>query len=146
MADISITPANVVRGGTSADVVNRAYNAGATVTAGQAVYLDTAASPMAWKLAQCDGTSIESGYGDGVEFGIALHAASSGQPLAVQTDGTITIGGTVVATTEYVVSATAGGICPAADLASTNKYTRIGYGTTTAIIAIHKRASNVAKA
>ena len=146
MADLTITATSVVRGGTSTDVVNRSYNAGATVTAGQVVYLDTAASPMTWKLAQSDGTAIQSGYGDGVEFGIALHGAASGQPLAVQTEGTITIGATIVATTEYIVSAAAGGICPAADLASTQYYTRLGYGQSTTVLALHKRASNVTKA
>jgi len=50
-------------------------------------------------------------------IGIALNAASLGQPLRVQTAGVISIGGTVVLATIYILGA-AGGIAPAADLAS----------------------------
>ena len=130
MSDISITAANVVRVGGS---VNKNYNAGETTTAGQSVYLKTTDSK--WYKAQADGTAEEAGGGTIV--GVALHAASAGQPLAVQTDGTITIGGTVVAGTVYVVATTAGGIAPIADLASTNRVTIIGYGTSTSVIAIN---------
>lgn len=137
MADITITAANCVR---VAGSVNKNYNAGASITAGQSVYLKT--SDSTWRLAQADGTAEEAGSGTIV--GVALHAAASGQPLAVQTDGTITIGGTVVAGTIYVVATTAGGIAPWADLATTNKVTVLGYATTSAIIAINPIITGVA--
>lgn len=126
MADISITAANVVPG-TSATQVQG--TAGATITAGQAVYYDSASS-LTWKLAQADGTALESG--SGTQYGIALCGASSGQPFVVDTVDTngITIGGTTVVGTIYCVSATAGGICPWADLASTNYVTVLGVGKT----------------
>lgn len=138
MADISITAANVAKG-TGAVVVNN-YPAGESVTAGQVVYLKS--SDSKWYKAQADGTSEESGYG--VQRGIALHASAANQPLVVQTAGLITIGATVVAATEYVVSATAGGIAPHADLASTNKYTRVGYATTSAILMVEMNPTGVA--
>lgn len=64
--------------------------------------------------------------------GIALHGASSGQPLRIQTGGTITIGATTVKGTTYIVSATAGGIAPYSDLANGWYRTIIGVATDTA--------------
>lgn len=124
MANLSITAASVqLVSGT----VQTSYKAGEAVTAGQAVYLDTAASPNSWKLCQCDGTAIEATFG-----GVALHTAATGQPLAVLTPGgVVTIGATVVTGTVYVVSATYGALCPWADLVSTNKVSLVGYANTT---------------
>jgi len=125
-SDISVTAANVVW--VSGKIV-RDNNAGTTITAGQVVYL-TAANK--WALAQCDGTAIEAGTDTTV--GIALHAALSGQPLAVQTEGVVTIGGTVTVGQVYCISATAGGVAPYADLVSTNKLYVLGVGITSANI------------
>jgi hypothetical protein len=78
-------------------------------------------------LAQSDGTAAEA---DAV--GIALHAAGSGQPLSYAATGSvINIGATTAKTTTYVVSATAGGVAPQADLVSTNKIVRLGHATAT---------------
>lgn len=106
--------------------VRRDKNAGETITAGQCVYLKS--STDEWMKAQADGTAEEAG--SGVDLGIALHASLDGQPLAVQTSGTITIGATPTVGVMYCVSATAGGICPQADLVSTNKISFIGQGAT----------------
>lgn len=125
MADLSITAANVVKG--TGAVPDASKVAGETVTAGQTVYLK--ASDNRWWKSQADATSTEA-----AASGIALNGASAGQPLVVQTAGEITIGATVAVGGVYVVSATAGGIAPVADLASTNYLTVIGYGKTTAII------------
>lgn len=138
-ADISVTANSVVKG-TNA-VVSNDYNAGATVTAGQGVYLDANST---WQLAQCDGTALEAGSGT---FGIALHSSVSGQPLAVQTGGTITIGATVVAGTPYVIAATAGGIAPFADLDAGKRVTFFGFASTTGIIDMSmKKYTGVTKA
>lgn len=124
MADLTVTAANVLF--TSGQREN-AYNAGASVTAGQAVYFDTTTST--WKLAQCDGTAAEAGSGG---VGIALHAAGNGQPLAVALNGSlINIGATTSKAVTYFVSAAAGGVAPQADLVSTNRITRLGYATAT---------------
>jgi hypothetical protein len=71
-------------------------------------------------------------------YGIALNGASSGQPLTVQDAGEITIGATVAVGTVYVLSATPGGIAPAApgvtDLV-TGMYTSIiGIGKTATVL------------
>ena len=121
MADLTVTAASVLfTSGTKATGV-----AGASITAGQSLYLDSTTSTL--KLAQSDGTAAEA---DAV--GIALHAAGSGQPVVYAGPGSvINIGATTAKTTTYVVSATAGGVCPQADLVSTNKIVRLGYATAT---------------
>jgi hypothetical protein len=120
MADLTVTPGNVLF--TSGTKITG--TAGAAITAGQAVYEDSTAS-NALKLAQADGTAAEV-----AAVGIALHAAGSGQPLVYAGQGSvINIGATTSTATTYVVSATAGGVAPQADLVSTNKITRLGYAT-----------------
>lgn len=131
--DISVTVANVAW---VSGKINRDNNAGATITAGQVVYL---AANNKWALAQCDGTAIEAGADTTV--GIALHAALSGQPLAVQTEGVITIGGTVAVGQIYCISATAGGVAPYADLMSTNRLYILGVGLTTTTIGLGRTGS-----
>ena len=109
MAEVSITAANVVPG---SDAEFYRGLAGATVTAGMAVYLDEMTNTL--KLADAN-LSLEAAE----VKGIALHAASSGQPLKIQTAGELTIGGTVVLSTIYILGAGgSGGVAPAADLAS----------------------------
>lgn len=121
MPDLTITAASVLfTSGTKVTGV-----AGASVTAGQGLYLDSTTSTL--KLAQSDGTAAE---GDAV--GIALHAAGSGQPLVYAATGSvINIGATTAKTTTYMVSAAAGGVAPQADLVSTNRIVRLGYATAT---------------
>jgi len=67
-------------------------------------------------------------------IGIALHGASSGQPIAFQTAGSITIGGTVVQGTVYLGSDGAGGIRPAVDLNSGDFTSVVGIATSAAAI------------
>jgi len=134
MADITITAANVIAGSGSKRVSG---TAGATITAGQAVYLDTADSK--YKLADADGA-----VGVRSPAGIALNGASNGQPLAVLTSGPITIGGTVTAGVAYYLSPNPGGICPVADVLSGDYPTIMGIATTTAILNIKIQESGVA--
>lgn len=101
--------------------------AGATITAGQPVYLNAATNRFL--LAQSDGTAAEADA-----KGIALNGAADGQPLKVQTSGRINPGGTVAVGQVYAVSANAGGIAPYADLVSTNRVVLLGVGTTTSEI------------
>lgn len=122
MADLSVTVANVGAG--SSAVVDNGRLAGATITAGQFVYLDSSST---WQLMQCDGTAAEAGSGG--TFGMALHGALAGQPLAVQTGGIADPGATVTVAKVYVVSETAGNACPIADITtSTRRLTILGFG------------------
>jgi hypothetical protein len=125
MADLVITAANVAKG---SDATVENGTAGATVTAGQAVYLDTADGRL--KLADNNGTGTRS------VRGVALHGAAAGQPLQIQRAGDITIGATMTAGAAYYLSATAGGIAPAADLAAGMDPILIGMAKSTTVLTI----------
>lgn len=111
MAAISITAANVSPvAGSDGLKIDRSRLAGATITAGKALYLDPATDT--WRLADCDAASAEVR----AVQGIALNGASAGQPLGVQLGGDINIGATVTVNTVYILGATAGDIAPLSDL------------------------------
>lgn len=142
MSDISVTAANVAQYAGSG-VVTEDVTAGASVTAGQPVYLDTADQDAAGngmaKAADADLSALAA-----TVRGIALHAASRGQPLKIQKAGDINPGGTVAVGTIYVASATAGGISPHGSLA-TGMYTSIiGIGKTASKIGLAINNSGVA--
>lgn len=120
MADVAVTAANV-RSGERAQVDREAV-LGAAVTAGQVTYKDPADGKL--KLADANGASaaIRTGYG------MALNGGADGQPAAAQRSGRYKPGGTVVVGTIYVLSATPGAICPAADLATGHHVCIIGVG------------------
>ncbi len=95
----------------------KTYPAGGALTPGQAVYANTAA-PVAVLAASCNakGGSQAAAY-----LGIALNGAAVGQPVSVQLSGLITLPTTGVGTVlvvggSYMLSETAGDICPVADL------------------------------
>lgn len=125
MADLTITAANVAAGSSARTTTG---TAGATVTAGQVVYLDS--SDNKYKLADNDSATAAVRS----PAGIALHASLSGQPLTILTRGSITIGATTAVGEVYCLSSTAGGICPVADIAAGDYNTVIGVGTSTTAI------------
>jgi hypothetical protein len=127
MADLTITAANVVPGA-GAVILNGI--AGATITAGQVVYLDPADNR--YKLADCDNASaiIRDARG------IAVNGASTGQPLGVQIGGELALGATLTAGEAYYLSPIAGGIAPRADILSGDNTVLIGLARTTGIITV----------
>lgn len=120
MSDVVVTAGEVL---VDAGTVKASGIAGASITAGQALYLDTATDT--WKLADANGAAALNVLG-----GIALNSASSGQPIFVATDGTLDPGFTVTVAAVYVLSANAGGIAPVADLAQGWKTSIVGVGIT----------------
>ena len=134
MADLSITAASVLSG---AGARRTSGVAGASVTAGQVVYLDTAADN--YKL--CDVNSATAAAR--LPAGIALHAASSGQPLAVHTGGPITIGAALTAGVAYYASGTPGGIRPAADNTTGDYPALLGMATSTTVLNVDIQAPGV---
>lgn len=121
MSDLTITAASVTK--TSGITVNAI--AGATITAGMPLYIDTANSNVI-KPATCESTALTA-----TVCGVSLHAALTGQPIAYAgVDAVINPGATVAVGETYVLSAT-GLICPIADLASSD-YVSIVYRATTA--------------
>lgn len=119
MSDLSVTAASCLPG---AGAVIEEGLAGATITAGQAVYRDTDGT---YKLADADGASATIR----TARGIALNGASSGQPLKIQKQGNITLGATLTPGVTYYLSNTAGGICPLADVGTGEYYHIIGIAT-----------------
>lgn len=137
MADLSITAASVTPGTAVTPVIDKTRNFGATINAGQAVYLDT---NNVWQLADADGAAALRQCN-----GISLNSGASGQPAAVQTAGSINIGATTAVGSIYILSNTAGGIAPSSDLASGWYTNIIGIARTNATIDIQLAFSNVAK-
>ncbi len=137
MADLVITAASVLPGA-SAKKING--TAGATITAGQVLYLDSATNTL--KLA--DNDSATAAVREPV--GIALHAAASGQPLTYLSSGSITIGATTAVGVVYVLSSTAGGICPVADVGAGDYNSIIGIGTSVTAINVKIHSAGAATA
>lgn len=135
MADLTITAASVISA--SGSSVDRG-TAGATITAGQAVYKDAATG----KYLLADNNSATAAAR--TPAGIALNGASNGQPLAVHRSGDITIGATLTAGVAYYLSDTPGGIGPVADLAAGEYPTVIGIAKSTTVLAVDINASGVA--
>lgn len=133
--DVSITAANVVAGAASSKTNG---TAGATITAGQVVYLDTATNT--WKLADSNSATAAVRSPDG----IALNSASSGQSIGVLTTGDITIGGTLTAGVAYYLSDTPGGICPVADVGSGEYSVIIGIAESASVLSVKLHESGVA--
>lgn len=135
MADLSITATSVLAGGGAKTVEGVA---GASITAGQVVYLDSSAGT--YKLADNNSATAAARSPDG----IALNGAASGQPIEVLTRGPITIGATMTAGVAYYLSATAGGICPVADLTTGHYPTILGIATSTTVLSVLIHESGVA--
>lgn len=137
MADLTITAASVLplTGAKKARGL-----AGATITAGQAVYRD--ASTGKYLLADSDSATAPVRE----LYGIALNGASDGQPIEVQTGGDITIGATLTAGTTLYLSPTAGGICPLADIQVGDYYSIVGIAISTSVLRLAIANSGVARA
>lgn len=133
MADLAITATSVVQG-TDASVSSGI--AGETITAGQTVYLNST-DGLLYK-ADCDDTAAKS-----VCVGIALNGGAINQPIEYQTDGVITIGATVVVGTIYVVSDTAGGIKPVADLSVSDYVSIVGVAEAAGKLTLYRHNTQV---
>lgn len=129
MADLTITAALVVAG---TNARKTAGIAGATITAGQAVYLDSATTGK-WQLADTDSATAAVR----AAHGIALNGAALNQPIEVITEGDVTIGATIEAGTAYYLSGTPGGICPVADVAAGDYPLLLGMGKSTTVLAVN---------
>jgi hypothetical protein len=134
MADLTITAASVIAG---TGATKKLGTAGATITAGKVVYLDSDGNH---KLA--DNNSATAALRS--PAGIALNGAADGQPLIVLTAGPVTIGATLTAGVAYYLSDTPGGICPVADLATGEYAVIIGIATSTTVLNVDIQESGVA--
>ena len=119
MSDLAITAANVVVA--SPSTTNNGV-AGATITAGQTVYLSpTTGDYLPAKANNVNTTTVA---------GIALNNAAAGQPLQILTSGNYVCGGTPVVGGTYMLSAAnAGGIAPVDDIVTTDYVSFLGIAT-----------------
>lgn len=138
--DLSVTAASVVA--SSSATIERQYNFGATITAGQAVYLDESVTPAVWKLIDRD--AAVTGNELTTKAGIALVGGASGQPGVVCTkDPDFTPGATLTNGITIYTSDTAGGIT-SADIPTTGDYPRVlGVAKSTTKMNLNPTASGV---
>lgn len=134
MADLVITATSVLAG---ADAYTRQGVAGAVLTAGQAVYLDSATG--SYKLADSNGAAALRS-----PVGVALNGAATGQPVLIAMSGPVTIGAALTAGVAYYLSDTPGGICPVADVGSGEYSTVLGFATSTTVLNLKIQESGVA--
>ena len=135
MADLTITATSVLAG---TDATTEIRPAGATITAGQVVYLDSATD--SYKLADADSATAAVRS----PRGIALNGGASGQPIQIIRSGSVTIGATMTAGLFYYLSKVAGGICPVADIASGGYSVSLGGATSTTVLKINMTETGVA--
>lgn len=126
MAALTVTASSVAASASA--TINRAGTAGASITAGQPVYIDTA-----------DGNELKPAQATSAKHaavGIALNNAEDGQPVAYASkDPSFTPGATLVTGTVYCVGdTTAGDIDPVADLGSGDFVTVLGVATSTSVL------------
>lgn len=135
MADLVITAANVKPG---TDAVVEQVKWGATVTAGQPVYQN--ATDRKFYPADANGTGTREVYG------IALSGGAVDQVGVVQRSGRIAIGATVVVGETYVLSGTAGGVAPVADITSGSNVVHLGVAATATEIKMSINNTAIVKA
>lgn len=138
MSDVSITAASVAPISNSANGQDTRFAegiAGASITAGQTVYATSGVVYLADGNASATAALVS---------GIAMHAATSGQPIRYANGGEYTCGFTAAVGAIYINSTTAGGIAPAADLATGNYTNILGIARTSAILRIALISAGVA--
>lgn len=138
MADLTITAGSVVAQGDA--VVQHGVKAGATITAGKVLYLDSTTGK--YKLARGTTTAATA---VNAAVGLALNGSADTQPLSILTKGKVAIGAAVVPGTMYVVSLTSGGIAPLATIAN-GRVVAVGFATTTSVIDVDFNNTGVTKA
>lgn len=112
----------------------RAFNAGATITAGQSVILDSSGT---WQLTDANTASLRNGY-----KGIAAHGASSGDALVVALPGSIlyhTSFATLTVGTPYYISETAGAITSTVPTTGTSGQIEAGVAVHADMLAVTMR-------
>jgi hypothetical protein len=134
MADLTQTAANVVQGSTARI---RKGTAGAVITAGMPLYMD-AADGNKLKPADADASALTAAV-----VGIALTGGAANQPIAYVEAGLVNLGATLTVGAIYVLSGTAGGICPEADLATGDWVTVLGIAVSAVLLDLRVNVSGV---
>ena len=132
MVDVTVTATEVL---STDDTQEASGDLGATVAAGEVVYLDS--STGTYKLADTDVLSLHAAKA------IALNGGGSGQPVRLAVGGKLDPGFTVALGEIYVLSGDAGKIAPVADLANTDYTFIIGIGVTTSSLLLIMKTAGV---
>lgn len=135
MADLSVTPANVVTYSTDPAAVTLTGTAGETITAGQSLYMS--ATNLLMKAD--DTTAAKAAC-----VGVALNGGAINQPIQYVTGGGYNPGAAVSVGLAYGVSDTAGGIALISERGSADFQTILGIATTTSRINVRINQSGVA--
>lgn len=126
MADLTITPANVLATNSNTKIAHGI--AGEVVTAGQVAYQDPATG--AYSKADTDHATAAIRK----PCGLFLNGAAAGQPVAVATSGPVTLGAVLTAAVGYYLSGTAGGICPVADVVAGDYPAFLGFAISATVL------------
>lgn len=124
MADLTITATSVVP---QSGATIRTATAAAAITAGQILYLNSSG-----QAALADANALASAE----VVGMAVCNAAAGQAVSYIADGRCAMGTILTAGAIYVLSSTAGGLCPAADLSSTEYTSIVGVATSTSVLSV----------
>lgn len=135
MTALSVTSASVVA---SSNATRDVGTAGATITAGQALYLDPTTNK--WNLADTNSATAAAR----VPTAIALNGAALNQPISFMKGGDVTIGATLTAGVAYYLGGTAGSIVPVGDLTTGDYPCLIGIAKSTTLLAVDFQYSGVA--
>lgn len=135
MANLSITAANV---GLGSNARTETVQVGASVTQGQPVYQLT--TDGKWYPSDANVSAAQTGQ----NAIVLTPAGSNGYAVIVrQQRALVNLGATLVKGTTYVVSATAGAICPQADLTTGDGIIVLGVASTTALLDLQITATGI---
>ena len=128
MADLTITPADVLAA--AGATIARNSLSGEALEIGDVVYQDAQDGNKLKKAQAVDGKREV--------YGICLNSTdATDQPVAVITNGNLSLGSILTVGTVYGLSATAGKIAPIADLVSSDFVTVLGPADTTSILKVN---------
>ena len=134
MSDYVITPADVKISGSNVRATT--VVAGEAISEGQLVYLDTVSGKYKLAIATAEASANV--------VGVAVTSAALDGYFLMQSSRNYFAGTTLVAGDPIYLSATAGAICPHADLVSTNYVTLLGHAISTSEIEISLDVTGIA--
>lgn len=140
MADISVTAASVVAP-SNARLLRGI--AGEALSAGQVI-----AKNASNRIVKADANAVDGEDPDTYLRnckGIAVTSAAANQPVFYMNEGSLTFNAALTAGVVYVLSGTAGGIAPVADLASGMDVVILGVASSTTVLDIHIFSSGIEK-
>ncbi len=135
MADLSVTATAVIAASTA---VIEHGTAGATITAGQTLYLNETTGK--YELADADGVGMTR------PRGIALNGGAVNQPIAIIKEGELTMNAVLTAGVTYFQSPVAGGIGARAEVLTGDYVTSLGTAISTTVLRVKIDYSGVVSA